>query len=167
MWQGITNKFQEHGINFNPDTIRNKSDMDNAAQVLNSVIEKEKKSHRDYGETARLSLSEATGHTFQLSSTDDLPPSLMKFTDEKDMIEKLNFMSKQGNESAKNALNRLNKKMSTGKPIDMEYNGKLLSLIKKDVEILDSDSETVKIAKANRNEALRKDRTNWTDLSKY
>ena len=174
MKRGISEQYEKRGITFDVNTIQNKEDLDNAAQVLNDIKNKEKleakmnKSAPSGGDTAMLNYNQLHGTTYQLDRDSDLPLDMCEFDNEQSMINELNRRAKNNDESAKKALSQLtNKQFKGSKLLDVEFQGSSKDFLRNEKKINEFDSDELKAKKEAFNERLRRNRTNWSNISDY
>ncbi|MGA3059585.1 MAG: hypothetical protein ABSD92_04360 [Candidatus Bathyarchaeia archaeon] len=171
--EGIINRYQEKGIQFDPNTIQNKADLDNAANILSSIEAREKAEAEinkptpsGQTETANFYSPQQQGTqqtSYQLDESTDL--NQLEFSDENQLIEALNTLNKKKNPQAKQILGTLAKKAFKNKNQEFVFEGRTKDLMRPDLPISPNMPESEQQIRGQYNENLRKNRCAWTQES--
>lgn len=143
----IQQKYQEHGVPFDPNTVREKAELDQHLVVIKN-LEGRKEAERKAtippaprgGDTAPLSQSQLTGQTTtaveggKLEKESEIPLSWLEFDSEEELVATLKKISEDRTDSrsevARRVYNELTKKV-IGKNQQFELQGAVSDMIRK------------------------------------
>jgi len=143
------------------------SDFQDPEDAIRALKDSERKSAPHGGDT--LSWSQNIGEEKEVRQKTDLASLLVDNTEEglKSSIEFLNFKKSHGSESekqeAKALLSKAEKRVfsKNKEPLDIEFQGSLKDLGKREIPIKDSWTDEEKAKAEQINEQIRKKRTAW------